>query len=204
MNGKDKCRILKNIRRDIAKANNIPLDIPECTHKGDCLGTCPRCESEVRYLEHSLAERRARGFKIALAGISAGLIAVNTTSCDVINDLGNFIYGQQLAGDMIAETEMSDGIIEPPGTNESVDTEISYPGEVTEIATLEGDIAEEEYVLGGDIAVFPQEDIGLIKGILLAPEDETTFAQTQESCPDGVHEPGIIPKSGDASDGTEE
>lgn len=205
MNGKDKCKILKKIRRDIAKANNIPLDIPECTHKGDCLGTCPRCESEVRFLERGLAECRARGFKIAIAGISAGLIAVNTASCDVINDVGDLIHGgRQLEGDIRVETEMSDGIIDPLVTNDSTETEISYPGEVTAIATLEGDIAEEEYVLDGDIAIFPQEDIDSIKGMLLAPEDETTFVETQGNCPDGVHAPGIIPKDDDTPNGSGE
>ena len=205
MNGKDKCKILKNIRRDIAKANNIPLDIPECTHKGDCLGTCPRCESEVRFLERGLAERRARGFKIAIAGISAGLIAVNTASCDVINDLGDLIHGgRQLEGDMRVETEMSDGIIEPLVTNDSIETEISYPGEVTEIATLEGDIVEEEYVLGGDIAIFPQEDFDSIKGMLLAPEDETTFAETQGNSPAGADVSGIDNKSSDTHNDAEE
>ena len=53
--GKEICRILKEIRRQIAKANDIEFVTAECKHKGDCAGTCPKCESEVAYLEEQLA-----------------------------------------------------------------------------------------------------------------------------------------------------
>ena len=49
--GKYTCKILKEIRRQIAEANGIEFAISECRYKGDCLGTCPKCEAEVRYLE---------------------------------------------------------------------------------------------------------------------------------------------------------
>ena len=42
--GKDTCRILKDIRRQIAKANDIEFIASECRYKDDCLGTCPKCE----------------------------------------------------------------------------------------------------------------------------------------------------------------
>lgn len=51
--GKQTCRILKDIRRQIAEANDIEFITSECQYQGDCLGTCPKCEAEVRYLEHS-------------------------------------------------------------------------------------------------------------------------------------------------------
>ena len=51
MNGKNKCKILKEIRKQIAAENDISYVTSECKHKGDCLGTCPKCEAEVRYLE---------------------------------------------------------------------------------------------------------------------------------------------------------
>ena len=73
MTGKDKCRYLKEIRRQIAQANDIRLIIEECTHKGECRGTCPRCEAEVRALEAALEKRRQLGRRVALAGVSAGL-----------------------------------------------------------------------------------------------------------------------------------
>ena len=41
--GKNTCRILKEIRRQIAEANDIGYAVEECQYKGDCLGTCPKC-----------------------------------------------------------------------------------------------------------------------------------------------------------------
>ena len=72
--GKQTCKILKEIRRQIAEANDIEFVTSECRYKGDCLGTCPKCEAEVRYLEQQLRERASMGKSVALAGISAGLI----------------------------------------------------------------------------------------------------------------------------------
>ncbi len=81
MTGKQKCAILKEIRRDIAKKNDINIRIDECTHKGECRGTCPRCEAEVRILEREIERKRKRGFQTALAGVSAGILAASLASC---------------------------------------------------------------------------------------------------------------------------
>jgi len=71
--GKEKCKILKQIRHNIASENDIPLVVEECHYKGECRGTCPRCEAELEYLERELMKRRAMGKKLVLAGLSAGL-----------------------------------------------------------------------------------------------------------------------------------
>ena len=42
--GKQTCRILKEIRRQIAEVNDIEFITSECQYQGDCLGTCPKCE----------------------------------------------------------------------------------------------------------------------------------------------------------------
>ena len=52
--GKRICNALKAVRRHIADENGIELNQAECKHTGDCLGTCPKCEAEARYLEHTL------------------------------------------------------------------------------------------------------------------------------------------------------
>ena len=39
--GKRTCKILKEIRRQIAEANDIEYVVEECQYKGDCLGTSP-------------------------------------------------------------------------------------------------------------------------------------------------------------------
>lgn len=72
--GKQTCRILKEIRAEIARRNDIALTVRECTFQGECRGTCPRCEQEVRYLEEQLARRRKLQKTVALAGVSAGII----------------------------------------------------------------------------------------------------------------------------------
>ncbi len=74
--GKQTCKILKEIRRQIAEANGIEFATSECRYKGDCLGTCPKCEAEVRYLEQQLHARSLAGKAIALAGISAASLAM--------------------------------------------------------------------------------------------------------------------------------
>ena len=56
--GKQTCRILKDIRRQIAEANDIEFITSECQYQGDCLGTCPKCEAEVHYLEQQLERKR--------------------------------------------------------------------------------------------------------------------------------------------------
>jgi len=68
--GKRTCEILKDVRRKVAQENGIPLVERECTHEGDCRGTCPYCESEVRYLERELSKRRALGKAVTVAGIA--------------------------------------------------------------------------------------------------------------------------------------
>ncbi len=77
--GKHTCKILKEIRRQIAQANDIDLITSECKYQGDCAGTCPKCEAEVRFLENELSRRRALGKAVVLTGLSAGLIGL--TSC---------------------------------------------------------------------------------------------------------------------------
>lgn len=66
--GKATCKILKEIRRNIAAQNNIPLEEHECTYEGDCSGTCPRCEAEVRYLETELQKKSQLGKAVITTG----------------------------------------------------------------------------------------------------------------------------------------
>ena len=86
MRGKDKCRILKQIRQQIADANDIEYITRECTYQGDCRGTCPKCESELRYLEEQLELRRSRGKKAVIAAVAAGIMLTTTTACDFTPD----------------------------------------------------------------------------------------------------------------------
>ena len=71
--GKHICNQLKEVRKRIAEENGIPLEMRECHYKGECRGTCPRCEAEVRYLESALVERLRLGKVATVAGLALGL-----------------------------------------------------------------------------------------------------------------------------------
>ena len=73
--GKSTCKLLKDIRQQIADANGISYQPKECHHKGDCAGTCPACEEEIRFLERELRARKGNGFGMKVAGIAAGICA---------------------------------------------------------------------------------------------------------------------------------
>ncbi len=157
MKGKSKCKILKSIRKEIARKNDIEYITSECKYKGDCLGTCPKCEAEVRYLEEELKKRKAAGKQVAVAGIAAAFV-VGGTSCDVIEAF-NPIQGdmapppessmEMVAGEMPSEIseEATMGIMPPP--EESEETHDENSEEYVEM----GDVPEESWVeLMGDVA----------------------------------------------------
>ena len=73
--GKSTCKLLKSIRQQIADANGISYQPKECHYEGDCAGTCPACEEEIRYLERELKARKGNGFGMKVAGIAAGICA---------------------------------------------------------------------------------------------------------------------------------
>ena len=73
--GRSTCKLLKDIRQQIANANGISYQPKECHHKGNCAGTCPACEEEIRYLERELKARKGNGFGMKVAGIAAGICA---------------------------------------------------------------------------------------------------------------------------------
>ena len=117
-NGKEVCKRLKEVRREIAKANHIPLIQEECKHEGDCMGTCPKCEQEVRYLERELDTRSKLGKAASIIGIAwiAGSMAL--TSCSTEEPTGGVPV---LAGEPYEEEVLEgDPIYEMP--DESTET----------------------------------------------------------------------------------
>ena len=87
--GKSICKQLKAIRRQIAEENSIPLEIPTCTYQGECAGTCPQCESEVRFLERELAKRLTLGKAATVAGIAVTLSAPASAQVNTIDTADN-------------------------------------------------------------------------------------------------------------------
>lgn len=79
--GKKICKQLKQIRLNVARANGIEYTPRECHHEGDCAGTCPACDEELRYLENAISRKCATIGKVAIVGISMGLASLPLTSC---------------------------------------------------------------------------------------------------------------------------
>lgn len=58
LKGKELCNLLTAVRHDIAERYDIDLPKRECTHQGDCPGTCPLCEQEVEHLSNELRNKK--------------------------------------------------------------------------------------------------------------------------------------------------
>lgn len=78
--GRNICDTLKAIRKEIADANGIEYSPEECHFKGECRGTCPKCEQEVKDLEYELRLRQMAGMAIKVAGVAAGIVAMTACS----------------------------------------------------------------------------------------------------------------------------
>ena len=131
MTGKDKCRMLREIRRRIAEENDIELITSECTHKGSCRGTCPKCEAELRFLERSLARRKSLGKRVSVAALALGMTA-------------------SMAGCVLPEISVK------PTDDLEGDVPMQTAEPTEEVFVLDGDVAyipEDGYELDGDIEV---------------------------------------------------
>ena len=194
MHGKKKCKILKEIRKQIAKDNDITYVTTECKHQGNCKGTCPKCEAEVRYLEAELEKRRMAGKQVVVAGIAAAMMM--SASCTPepedtrsktpggAPDVSAPVYSQEVDGEMlptmgdyVAESseELFPGGAPLPESSETMGEEPpvygAVPEESSEEELWEGEIIEDE--LGGDPMPWPEEISDEIElgGEPLWPED---------------------------------
>ena len=125
--GKKICQTLKDIRLQVARTNDIPYEPTECKHKGDCPGTCPKCEQEVRYIEQQHNVRRMMGKAVAVAGVSAGLTAL--TACNISTQKNT------LKGEM-------------PIQNDTVIHQKSEYKEEAKSMIVKGDTISEEFIVG--------------------------------------------------------
>lgn len=111
--GKSTCKVLKAIRQKIADANGISYSPNECHYEGECKGTCPKCEAEVRYLEDELKRKGRNGFAIKVGGIAAGLCAMvvpaQVGAQNINKDSLKTSVPQVNALDSVAVKDLSDG-----------------------------------------------------------------------------------------------
>ena len=67
MTGKEKCEMLRQLRAQVARENQIPLRQEPCDYPGDdCPGTCILCEQELRYLERAVEKKERQGENVVL------------------------------------------------------------------------------------------------------------------------------------------
>lgn len=149
MNGKSKCRILKQIRREIAKQNDIEFVTSECKFQGECSGTCPKCESEVQYLEQELSKRKAAGKAVAVAGIAAALL-VGSAGCTLDPINVEQTVPQEFIDNHNAETE-------PSEPNYETEWDGVPPLDETEGLELIGEVPYSGEELDGDVAYVGDE-----------------------------------------------
>lgn len=99
--GKSICNQLKEIRKEIARENDIPLDSKECTYDGPCNGTCPHCEAELKYIEDQLTKRSQLGKAAVVAGMTLGMV----TAAQDLNAQNDNRH-EKLMGDVVAESRI--------------------------------------------------------------------------------------------------
>ena len=123
--GKHTCKILKEIRKQIAAENDSELVVSECTYQGDCLGTCPKCEAEVRYLEHELEKRQRLGKAAVYAGMSIGtMLAASAcgSTTDVANSNSNCTNGTEVTSDDSIHRPLAGDVVAITPENQDPDT----------------------------------------------------------------------------------
>ena len=108
--GKKTCKILKEIRRQIAEKNEIEYITAECHFQGECRGTCPKCEAELQYLENELFKRRQLGKAVAVAGISLG-IASTFSACNNLSTSNKQLVDYDDNSAVPGEMEIVEGLI---------------------------------------------------------------------------------------------
>lgn len=67
--GKELCNVLKEIRKKIAIANNIPFETTLCTVQEECTGTCPKCEAEMIYLNSEIDKKIKHNEQVNIMGL---------------------------------------------------------------------------------------------------------------------------------------
>ncbi|MCM1216895.1 MAG: hypothetical protein NC548_20545 [Lachnospiraceae bacterium] len=187
MKGKEKCRALKEIRRQIAEKNDIPYAVSQCTHQGDCKGTCPKCESELRYLERELAIRQGLGKAVTIAGISIGA-CTTFAACSPTDVAANFsenirtgngqtagslpVAGNEsdevLDGDILLFEENDGEAVPEPVTGEVLPEDSSEPAN----SDADDTSSEREDFLAGFLEIpdsEPDETLPEIEGVLPLP-----------------------------------
>ncbi len=121
---------MKDVRQKIATENGISYHPEECHHKGECTGTCPGCEKEIRYLEEQLKNKQHSGLGLKVAGIAAGV-------CVTVLPMAAMVQTEsKISPDLQAKTIKNDSIRAVDLTNGHPDA-VQLRGKVFDAKTKE-------------------------------------------------------------------
>lgn len=138
---REKCRQLKEIRAKMTENLGINLHQTECTYKGYCSGTCPKCKSEEALLNAALYESRmdekTRKRRVAAAGLTAAA-AITLSGCGPNTGISTYEGGETYNPEIEWETEQS---AETEVTD--IEGDVSYVPDGTENGTEPEEFAEE-------------------------------------------------------------
>ena len=114
MKGKDKCDFLKALRKKIADDNDIVLHQKDCKHEGDCLGTCPLCDSESAYILDELKKKNA--IRLSADGkYCKENVEINlNTLLSFMNNWQDYIVEEQWRPTGDISTDEQDELLPPP------------------------------------------------------------------------------------------
>ena len=110
--GRTICKVLKDVRQKIANENGISYHPEECHHKGECVGTCPGCEKEIRYLEEQLKNKQHSGLGLKVAGIAAGVCVTVLPMAAMVQTEGSTspdLQAKTIKDDSIRAVDLTNG-----------------------------------------------------------------------------------------------
>ena len=111
--GRAICKTLKELRKRIADANGIPFEIEECTYQNSCKGTCPKCDSEMKYLQEAIDERKRQGYPVILTELMSEAELLDNISSQQNQNTENDIEDNYNSDDL-NEYNILEGDIMPP------------------------------------------------------------------------------------------
>jgi len=110
--GRAICKVLKDVRQKIVNENGISYHPEECHHKGECTGTCPGCEKEIRYLEEQLKNKQHSGLGLKVAGIAAGVCVTVLPMAAMVQTESNTssdLQAKTIKNDSIRAVDLTNG-----------------------------------------------------------------------------------------------
>lgn len=117
MNGKDKCNLLREIRKRIAAQYGLTYQPTECHHEGDCAGTCPKCDAELQDLQRELKEKGIEN--IELDRQMEEMVDSFNPGSDTDNDL-IALQGEAAPPEYDNKIEVTEGMPVPPPEGMSI------------------------------------------------------------------------------------